>query len=74
MQHSENGNRSAFPASVVNDFEYNGLTKREYFIGQALSGTATSSLPCKIISKNAIDTADAVLQLLNKEAEDGKGK
>ena len=66
----KNRDHSTFPQDV---YQTGGLTKREYFIGQALSGHAGSSLPAKIQAMDAIKVADAVIEILEKEGWNGQG-
>jgi len=56
------GDKKTFAASGMNS----GITYREWLIGQALPGS--------IKAKTAIDIADQVIALLDKEIEDDREK
>lgn len=62
-----NAELPAFPYIVNDDFQegYRGLTKREWFAGQALAGLI--GRPPEVIAEMAVEIADAVLAELAKE-------
>ena len=55
--------------AFANDWE-GGLTKREYFAGQAMMGLLVTGVlddhDCEIIAKHAVNQADALINALNK--------
>ena len=69
-------NKKTNPNELINMVEYNnnyistGLTKREYFAAMALQGIIANKdgLDIKIerIVESAVDTADALIEELNK--------
>lgn len=67
----ENKDKSAF-ACVDSDFLQEGLTKREYFVGQALQGycsgkyVSSGQISEKRIAEFTIKVADEILKQLNK--------
>ena len=63
MSENQNGNLSAFSSSFTD-----GLTKREYFAGQAMQGLMVScwELSDMEIAKMSVDMADALLEALDE--------
>ena len=63
-------NDLAYPVKKVDTINYTGLTKREYFAAMAMQGIITNKdgLDIKIerIVESAVDTADALIEELNK--------
>jgi hypothetical protein len=63
-------NDLAYPVKKVDTINYTGLTKREYFASMAMQGIITNKdgLDIKIerIVESAVDTADALIEELNK--------
>jgi hypothetical protein len=63
-------NDLAYPVKKVDTINYTGLTKREYFAAMAMKGIITNKdgLDIKIerIVESAVDTADALIEELNK--------
>ena len=64
-------NDLAYPVKKVDTINYTGLTKREYFAAMAMQGIITNKdgLDIKIerIVESAVDTADALIEELNKK-------
>ena len=64
-------NDLAYPVKKVDTINYTGLTKREYFASMAMKGIITNKdgLDIKIerIVESAVDTADALIEELNKK-------
>ena len=63
-------NDLAYPVRKMDTINYTGLTKREYFAAMAMKGIITNKdgLDIKIerIVESAVDTADALIEELNK--------
>lgn len=57
----------AFPRPYVD-----GMTKREYFAGQALIATSGTFVDPKLASEYALQVADALIAELNKDTKDDK--
>ena len=64
-------NDLAYPVKKVDTINYTGLTKREYFAAMAMKGIIANKdgLDIKIerIVESAVDTADALIEELNKK-------
>ena len=64
-------NDLAYPVRKMDTINYTGLTKREYFAAMAMKGIITNKdgLDIKIerIVESAVDTADALIEELNKK-------
>ena len=60
----------------MDNYTSEGLTKREYFAAMAMQGIIANKdgLDIKIerIVESAVDTADALIEELNKTKQDGK--
>lgn len=59
---------SASPVSggSVGSYTVRGMTKREWFIGQALAGISSRSFNAETVAAISIQYADAVIAQLNK--------
>ena len=76
----ENGKQNVYPITIEDNGNYSithlGLTKREYFAGQALVGLMVQAIPGghnanttfnnSVVVKHAVDIADAILAELEK--------
>ena len=64
-------NDLSYPVKKVDTINYTGLTKREYFASMAMKGIIANKdgLDIKIerIVESAVDTADALIEELNKK-------
>lgn len=64
------------PASPIQDTEFDGLTKREYFAAQALKGLLSTKHPdfeynSAEVSRVAVEHADSLIKALNGEFKNG---